>query len=80
MSTPLSVTMQPVTLAQVAQLRIKQGQGSTFTGTAEYVVVDNVGTIWKNNRYSFPITDGTVTLNQMVSQMLLGINSQEGMG
>lgn len=76
----LAVTMQPVTLAQVSQLRIKQNADSTFTGTAEYVVVDSVGTIWKSNRYVFPIANGTITLNQMVTTMLTGINSQEGMG
>lgn len=75
----LNVTLVPVTLPNVAQLVIKKGSGANFQATAEYVVVDAVGTVWKNNRYSFGIGDGTITLNQMVSQMLAGINQQEGM-
>lgn len=75
---PLTVTMQTVVLANVSQLKIVHNPNGSFTGTAEYVVLDSFGTIWKNNRFSFAITDGTVTLNQMVSTMLAGINGQEG--
>lgn len=76
----LQVIMQTVVLANVSQLRIVHNANGTFTGTAEYVVVDAVGTIWKSNRYSFGIIDGTQTLNQMVNTMLTGINAQEGTG
>lgn len=77
---PLSVTMQSVVLANVSQLRIKQNPDTTFTGTAEYVVVDQFGVIWKNSRCSFPIAGGSTTLNQMVTAMLTAINQQEGTG
>ena len=74
----LTVTMVPVTLPNVSKLVITK-PGANFSGTSEYVVVDSVGTIWKNNRYTFGIGDGTQTLNQMVATMLAGINQQEGM-
>ena len=77
---PLSVTMQTVVLANVSQLRIKSNGDGTFTGTAEYVVVDQSQQIWKSNRYSFPIPSGSTTLSQMVTTMLAGINQQEGTG
>lgn len=77
---PLSVTMQTVVLANVSQLRIKSNGDGTFTGTAEYVVVDQFGQIWKSNRYSFPVPSGSTTLSQMVTTMLTGINQQEGTG
>ena len=74
----LNVPMQPVVLANVSQLRIAHNSNGTFTGTAEYVVVDNTSVIWKNNRFVFIIADGTQTLKQMVTTMLAGINAQEG--
>lgn len=72
--------MQTVVLANVSQLRIKSNGDGTFTGTAEYVVVDGFGQIWKSNRYSFPVPSGSTTLSQMVTTMLAGINQQEGTG
>lgn len=70
--------MQTVVLANVSQLRIKPNGDGTFTGTAEYVVVDQFANIWKSNRYSFPIPSGSTTLSSMVTTMLAGINQQEG--
>ncbi len=74
----LQVTMQPVVLSNVSLLRIVPNNNGTFTGVADYVVVDQNGSKWKENRYTFQIANGSNTLAQLVAIMLTGMNQQEG--